>query len=99
MKIYIYLNNLGEVREFIDEFNPAFPNIPIEDRYSPEFLDSCLIMEESEFEQRHIVLGTYYDKETDSFYIPEIEVIEEEEKEEIISPSTEQEAIIKDGEE
>lgn len=39
MKKYIYLNNLGEVREFIDEFNPAFPDIPIEDRYSKDFLN------------------------------------------------------------
>lgn len=71
MNKYIYINNLGEVREFIDEFNPIFPNIPIEERYAKDFLDNCLIMNENEFNKRDISLGMYYNKEEDSFYYPE----------------------------
>ena len=70
MKKYIYLNNLGEVREFIDEFNPAFPDIPIEDRYSKDFLNQCLIMTEEEIENKKIHLGIYYNKEKNIFYYP-----------------------------
>ena len=71
MNKYIYINNLGEVREFIDEFNSIFPNIPIEERYAKDFLDNCLIMNENEFNKRDISLGMYYNKEKDSFYYPE----------------------------
>lgn len=90
MNKYIYINNLGEVREFIDEFNPIFPNIPIEERYAKDFLDNCLIMSKNEFNKRDISLGMYYNKEEDSFYYPEspieneIENTEDNNKEEII---------------
>ena len=82
MNKYIYLNNLGEVREFIDEFNSIFPNIPIQDRYSKEFLEQCLVMSEDEIKNRGVFLGMYYNKEEDSFYFPESLVIEEEEQQE-----------------
>lgn len=95
MNKYIYLNNLGEVREFIDEFNPIFPNIPIQDRYSKEFLDQCLIMTDEEITNRGIYLGMYYNKEEDSFYFPEPPVIEEEEMEETVP--AEEEIILEEG--
>jgi len=38
----VYIDNDRFVREVIPEFNPAFPGIPIEQRYSKEFLDHCL---------------------------------------------------------
>lgn len=94
MNKYIYLNNLGEVREFIDEFNPIFPNIPIQDRYPKEFLDQCLIMTEDEIEDKGIILGMYYDKEKNSFYFPESLGIEEEQEENIEEETSE---IIEEG--
>lgn len=95
MNKYIYLNNLGEVREFIDEFNPIFPGIPIQDRYAKDFLDQCLIMTEDEIKDRGILLGMYYNKEKDNFYFPEPPVVEEEENtDEIIEEAPE---IIEEG--
>ena len=32
----------GVVVEIIPENNPIFPGIPVEDRYSPEFLKDCV---------------------------------------------------------
>ena len=87
MNKYIYLNNLGEVREFIDEFNPIFSDIPIENRYAKDFLDQCLIMTEEEIVDRKIQLGMYYNKEEDEFYFPEPPIIEKEEN----PPETENE--------
>lgn len=80
MNKYIYLNNLGEVREFIDEFNPIFPNIPIQERYAKDFLGQCLIMTEEDFKNKKIVLGMYYNKEKNSFYYPESLIVKKEEE-------------------
>lgn len=47
MAKYVFLNN-EKVQEIIEEFDPLFPDIPIEDRYSPEFLGNCVVMEDEE---------------------------------------------------
>ena len=81
MNKYIYLNNLNIVWEILDEFNSEFPEIPIEERYTKQFLDSCLIFDEEEFNQKNIFLGMTYNRETNSFYYPESKI---EKKEEIV---------------
>lgn len=36
----------GAVVEIIPDFDPIFPGIPVEDRYSPEFLKDCVPCDE-----------------------------------------------------
>ncbi|WP_027399093.1 hypothetical protein [Anaerovorax odorimutans] len=42
---YCYLEK-NTVQEIIPEFVEIFPNIPIQERYSKEFLDKCIEVEE-----------------------------------------------------
>jgi len=42
---YVLLNQ-NTVCEVIPEENPIFPGIPIEDRYSAEFLSQCISVED-----------------------------------------------------
>ena len=91
MNKYIYLNNLNVVWEILDEFSPDFPNIPIQNRYSKEFLNQCLIIDEEEFNSLNITLNMIYNKETNTFSYPELFVpskkednILEEKQEEIL---------------
>lgn len=43
----------GVVVEIIPEFDPVFPGIPVEDRFSPEFLKECVPCDET-VKQRYI---------------------------------------------
>ena len=45
MKHYIYIRD-NIAYEIIPEINEAFPDIPIEDRYSKDFLDKCVVVED-----------------------------------------------------
>lgn len=38
--MYAYIEN-NIIRSTIPDFDPIFPNVPVEDRYSPEFLSKC----------------------------------------------------------
>lgn len=55
-----------------------FPGIPIEDRYSEEFLAQCIIRSEEQVRSVGINCGMIYDEETDTFYYPEPEPEPEE---------------------
>ena len=71
MNIYIHLHN-GIVTEFISEENKDFPDIPIEERYSKDFLDNCIIKTKEYVEEHELHIGMLYDVETDSFSEPPI---------------------------
>lgn len=72
---YIYLNN-NVVQEIIPEINPNFPEYSIDERYSAQFLLSCVtITDDSE-----IQTGYIYDSETNTFSPPPEPEIEEEEE-------------------
>ena len=43
MKHYIYIRD-NIAYEIIPEINEAFPEIPIEDRYTKEFLSHCVVI-------------------------------------------------------
>lgn len=63
---YIYLNDDSTVREIISEINPAFPNVPISERYTPAFVEKLMPVEDVvEAEQNWI-----YDPETYTFSPP-----------------------------
>ena len=47
MKEYVLIHN-DRVHEIIPEFDPNFPGVPIEQRYSPEFLKNCLHIDEKD---------------------------------------------------
>lgn len=66
MNTYIYIH-AGEVTSFVAEWDPTFPNIPIEKRYSKSFLNSCVIRTEQEIEEQGIHVGMLYDRDTDTF--------------------------------
>lgn len=51
---YVYVTD-GIVREIIPEINPAFPDIPIDERYTADFLDRCIVVsDDTEVEQNWI---------------------------------------------
>ena len=65
--------------EIIPEFIDAFPDIGIEKRYPKEFLDQCVIVDETVEVGEHWI----YDKETGIFSEPVIEVAENIDKGEV----------------
>lgn len=62
---FIYLTD-NTVQEIIPETNPAFPGIPIEQRYSPEFLANCVVVDNN----TEVQSGWIYDPETQTFSEP-----------------------------
>ena len=61
MKFVYILNDI--VHEIIDEIDPNFPNIPIEQRYSKEFLKNCVVLEDDKVpEIGHIKKGNKFEK-------------------------------------
>ena len=62
---YIYLEN-NIVCESIPEFHSDFPGIPVEERYSADFLHQCIQWEEQ------VPQGWEYDEETTTFTPPNI---------------------------
>lgn len=68
----------GIVVEIIPDFDPTFPGVPIEDRFSPEFLKECVPCEET-VQQRY----TYSNGEFFEPVEPEPEPIETEAEESI----------------
>lgn len=62
---YIYLvSNI--VREIIPEYDPAFPDIPINERYAPDFLAQCIAVPED----TEVSTGMIYDPDTGEFSTP-----------------------------
>ena len=82
---YVYLVE-NKVHEIIPEFNPVFPDIPIANRYSAEFLADCVAVDDAtEVEQNYI-----YNPETKTF-TPESEIgWEEPDEPEPTEPTKEQ---------
>lgn len=63
--MYIYLSN-NTVTEIIPDKHPAFPGVPIERRYSPEFVRRLMhVPDDTEVRQNWV-----YDPETGSFAPP-----------------------------
>ena len=63
--MYILLEE-NKVREIIPDIDPIFPGIPIEERYTAEFVASLLHVEDgTEVRQNWI-----YDPETETFSVP-----------------------------
>lgn len=52
--------------EFIPEIDPLFPDIPIESRYSADFLFECIVLDDIS----ELRTGMLYDPETGAFSEP-----------------------------
>lgn len=63
MKKYILLDKNNKVCEIINEKDENFPNVPIEQRYSDELLNSCVIVEDVEDVELPWVGQVYVDGE------------------------------------
>lgn len=44
---YIHVNE-NKAHEVIEEFDPKFPNVPISERYSASFLNSCVEVDDED---------------------------------------------------
>ena len=64
---YVYINKDKTVGAVVPEFDPIFPEIPIDKRYSATFLEKCITVDES-VEVRggmgyNEIAGIFFDKE------------------------------------
>lgn len=59
---YILLNR-GITVEIIPELDPIFPDVPIHQRYSAEFLDKCVSVEDDV----NVTTGMQYDYDNQTF--------------------------------
>ena len=77
----IYINDDNTVGEYFPEINPAFPEFSLEERYSKEFLDHCIIMTEEDFKAKKVQACMLYNKEENTFsLLTDIPTIEEQYK-------------------
>lgn len=72
MKKFAYVVD-GKVNIIIDEFNKDFPNVPLEERYSKDFLEKCVEC------GKDVREGMEYNSETGEFieHKEEVENVEE----------------------
>jgi len=70
--MYAYIENMF-VHCLISDEDSTFPGIPIEERYSSEFLDKCIKIEEHHGEVNE---GYLYDYDFDTFRLPSPEELE-----------------------
>lgn len=72
---YVYVGEDFSVGSIFPEEDPVFPGIPVEQRFSSEFLKQCIIVEDSVADA--IESGSKYDPESGTFYVPEPPSVEE----------------------
>ena len=72
---YVYVSEDFSIGSIIPDEDPIFPGIPVEQRYSAEFLKQCIAVEDSVAEA--IEAGSKYDPESGMFYVPEPPSVEE----------------------
>ena len=64
---YIYVNDDFSVGAIICGEDPAFPGVPVEERFSADFLAKCVQVGDDTV----IENGAKYDPESGTFYVPE----------------------------
>lgn len=64
---YLYVNSDFVLQEVIQENDPLFPGVPVEERYTQEFLAGCVKRSDEQMESEGIQLGMLYDAESDTF--------------------------------
>lgn len=64
---YIYVNDDFSVGAILCGEDPAFPGVPVEERFSADFLAKCVQVSDDTV----IENGAKYDPESGTFYVPE----------------------------
>lgn len=67
---YLYIDVTDTLAEIIPDFDPAIPDTPVSERYSAEFLSSCVERTDEQIASEGIKVGMHYDKESDTFSEP-----------------------------
>lgn len=80
---YILLDENNYTCEIIPDFDPIFPGIPIEKRFTKSFIDELIPVEDS----IEVHSSMIYDPETHTFSEPPVIVEEEEPEDELPSQS------------
>lgn len=65
---YIYLHDGKSAHEIQPDNNPDFPDVPINERFSREYLSRCIVVDDD----AEVQLGWIYEKETGTFNEPDI---------------------------
>lgn len=67
MNYLVYVQD-GVVHEILETNNPLFEGVPIEDRYSTEYLSHCVQVSDEQLDG--IVVGMLYDADAQIFSYP-----------------------------
>ena len=65
--MYVNLNENNEVIEIISDIDPVFPDVPITERYPPDFIETLIYVDDN----ANVGCGMVYDKEAETFTYPE----------------------------
>ena len=67
--MYVLLDEKGIAQELIPDRDPTFPEIPIEERYAPDFVSRLIhVPDDTEVQQRWV-----YDRNSGAFSPPKTE--------------------------
>lgn len=64
---YLYVGTDNILCEIIPDLDPVFPEIPVTERYAPDFLAQCVERTDEQISSEGIKLGMLYDAEADTF--------------------------------
>lgn len=64
--MYIFLDSNNKVREIIPDFDATFPGIPIEQRFSKEFIDNLIHVDDNTIVKQHWI----FDNDSKTFIEP-----------------------------
>ena len=67
---YLYINQDNVLTHIIPEFDPVFPSVPSEKRFSKAFLSACVKRTEEQIASEGIYAGMVYDPDSDTFSAP-----------------------------
>lgn len=70
MNQYLLLSSENVLTQIIPEEDPVFPGVPIEERYTAEFLAQCVVRSDEQIAAQGIHTGMIYDPETEMFNDP-----------------------------
>lgn len=69
MNMYIHITENNSVGAIWPEVDSAFPNVPIQDRFAPELLSTCIVKSDIEAVGQ-IFVGMIYNSSTGAFSWP-----------------------------
>lgn len=64
---YVYINDDFSTGSIVPGEDPVFPGVPVECRFSKEFLKKCVAVDD----ETEVKPGAKYDPDSKTFYVPE----------------------------